>query len=75
MAFAMGKPARLLPVPTVLLKTAGRLAGRGMEVERLCGSLQVDISKTQEALGWHPQISIDSALKDTVRHFLIKAMD
>ena len=30
---------------------------------RLCGSLQVDISKTRELLGWVPPLSVDEGLR------------
>jgi len=51
MGQAMGKPARLLPVPPSWLKVAVGLLGKGDVAQRLCGSLQVDISKTRELLG------------------------
>ena len=42
---ALGRPARLLPVPPVLLRMAARVLGRGDLAQRLLGSLQVDIGK------------------------------
>jgi UDP-glucose 4-epimerase len=33
------------------------------KAQRLCGSLQVDISKTRKLLGWTPLISLDERLK------------
>lgn len=69
-AAALGRPARLIPVPTPVLQAAARLLGKTDFGERLCGSLQVDISKTRELLGWVPPVSVDEALKQTARHFL-----
>jgi nucleoside-diphosphate-sugar epimerase len=46
-ANAMGRPARLFPVPVPLLRLAGRALGRLNEVDRLVGSLQVDSSATR----------------------------
>lgn len=67
---ALGKPARLLPVPTALLIGAAHVLGRAVVAQRLCGSLQVDISHTREVLGWTPPISVDEALRRTARDFL-----
>lgn len=63
MGLAMGKPARLLPVPACWLKVAADLMGKGAVAQRLCGSLQVDISKTRELLGWVPLVSLDEGLR------------
>lgn len=67
---ALGKPARLIPVPAALIKGAARLAGKGALSQRLCGSLQVDISKTRALLGWEPPLGVDQALKATADNFL-----
>lgn len=70
MATALRKPARLLPVPSWLLERGARLLGRQALAQRLCGSLQVDISKTRELLGWAPSVSVDQALAKTAEDFL-----
>lgn len=67
---ALGKPARLLPVPAAWLKAAAMLAGRGGQAQRLCGSLQVDIGKNRELLGWQPPLDVDQALRATAINFL-----
>ena len=69
-ALAMGKPARLIPVPAVVMQTAARLFGKGDLARRLCGSLTVDITKNREVLGWTPPVSVDRALATTVADFL-----
>lgn len=66
---ALGRPARLLPVPAFLLKWAARLLGKPGIAQRLCGSLQVDISKTRTLLGWTPPVTVDDALIKTARYF------
>jgi nucleoside-diphosphate-sugar epimerase len=63
MGQAMGKPARLIPVPPALLKAGAALVGKPELAQRLCGSLQVDIAKTRELLGWSPPISVDEGLR------------
>jgi hypothetical protein len=35
-------------------------------VQRLCGNLQVDISKSCTLLGWNPPISVDEGLRRAV---------
>jgi UDP-N-acetyl-alpha-D-quinovosamine dehydrogenase len=70
MARALGKPARLLPVPVSLLALGARLVGKAGTGQRLCGSLQVDISQTRTLLGWMPPVSVDDALVKTARYFL-----
>jgi nucleoside-diphosphate-sugar epimerase len=66
---ALGRPARLLPVPVWLLELGAAIVGRRDVARRLCGSLQVDISKTRELLGWAPPIPVDEALAKTVKAF------
>lgn len=63
LGFALGKPARLLPVPQVVIACGLGVIGKKAIAQRLCGSLQVDISKTRDLLGWQPPVSIDDALK------------
>lgn len=63
MGQALGRPARLLPVPASWLKLAAALVGKSDVAQRLCGSLQVDIEKTRRLLGWVPPISLDEGLK------------
>ena len=70
MGSALGKPARLLPVPSRLLEVGAAMLGKQALAQRLCGSLQVDISKTRELLNWTPPVSVDEALRKTAKHFL-----
>jgi nucleoside-diphosphate-sugar epimerase len=37
--------------------------------QRLCGNLQVDISKTRDLLGWRPPVSVDEALRQTAQAY------
>lgn len=69
---AMGRPAHLFPAPVTVLEAVARLCGRRAIAQRLCGSLQVDISKTQALLGWTPPVSVDAALRLTAQHYLLK---
>jgi nucleoside-diphosphate-sugar epimerase len=69
-ASALGRPIRLIPVPSGLINLGGYLIFKPDISHRLCGSLQVDISKTKEILGWKPPISVDEGLRKTAASFL-----
>lgn len=66
---AMGRPARLLPVPPALLQGAANFLGKGNMAQRLLGNLQVDISHTYQTLGWKPPISVEEGLRSAVQGF------
>lgn len=70
MGLALGRPARLVPVPVALLKAGAAMLGRSNVAQRLCGSLQVDITRTRELLGWSPPVSVDEGLRRTAEHWL-----
>lgn len=70
MALALGKPSKLIAVPTALITFGAKLIGRPDISQRLCGSLQADIRKTKDLLGWSPPVSIDEGLRQTASHFL-----
>lgn len=60
---AMGKPARLIPVPAGILQFGATLLGKKAMAQRLLGSLQVDISKTCELLDWKPPYTVQEGLR------------
>ncbi|WDM90762.1 SDR family oxidoreductase [Pseudomonas asiatica] len=66
---ALGRPARLLPVPAAVLRGAALLLGRRDLAQRLLGSLQVDIAKNRQLLGWHPPYTLEQGLDMTARSF------
>ncbi|WP_460091842.1 UDP-glucose 4-epimerase family protein [Pseudomonas sp. S2_E02] len=72
MAGALGVKPRLLPLPSSLMTVGAALIGRQDLAQRLCGSLQVDIDKTQAILGWLPATSVDQALRNTAGHYRAK---
>lgn len=63
MAQAAGVPARLLPLPVWALQAGASLMGKGDAVQRLCGNLQVDMSKARSMLGWVPPVSVEEGLR------------
>ncbi len=62
MAAALGKRAWLLPVPQNVLQFIAQTIGKQDVVRRLCGTLQVDISKNREILGWEPPLTLHAGL-------------
>lgn len=66
LARAAGVPARLLPVPVWALKVGASFLGKGDAAQRLCGNLQVDISKARSLLGWVPPVSVEEGLRRAV---------
>lgn len=70
LGMALGKPARLLPVPAGVLMKGAAVVGMGALSQRLCGSLHVDIEKTRRVLGWEPPLTVNDALAETAGYFL-----
>jgi len=62
-AEAAGVSVRLLPIPVWALKAGASLLRRGDTVQRLCGNLQVDISKARSLLRWEPPVSVQEGLR------------
>lgn len=70
MASALNKPARLVSAPLWLLRGVGSIVGKRNVVDRLIESLQVDISKAHDLLGWVPPYLVEDQLALTVADFL-----
>jgi len=70
MAGALKRPSRLIPVPMWILEALAAVIGKKPVAQRLAGSLQVDISKTRDLLGWKPPISVEDAMKETAHYYL-----
>ena len=67
LAASMCRPARLIPIPAVALRAAAEMLGKRETVRALCGSLQVDIGKARQTLGWAPTTTLDEGLRRAVR--------
>lgn len=63
MTRAGGNEPRLIPVPQKWLKLGGRILGKQLVIERLCGNLQVDITYTKSTLNWQPPLSVEEGIK------------
>ena len=62
---ALGKPARLIAVPSTVLRALGTLTGRRAAIDRLTGSLQLDTGRITRVLGWHPPYTTRQGLEAT----------
>ncbi len=62
-AVALGVKAKLLPIPQRLIEIVATLFGKRAVAQRLCGNLQVDISKAKTLLNWSPPISVSEGFK------------
>lgn len=69
MGVALGKPARLFYVPTALLKLGAIVMNKSGIYQRLCGSLQLDVAKSRQLLGWTPPLSVDEGLRRAAEGF------
>tara|TARA_R110002033_G_scaffold50687_2_gene97819 strand:+ start:525 stop:1487 length:963 start_codon:yes stop_codon:yes gene_type:complete len=71
MSKALGKSSRLLPVPLWCYRLVGKLTGKTGIVDRLLGSLQVDITHTKKTLGWVPPQTLEQGFKETAEAFIL----
>lgn len=65
-ALASNKKILQLPIPVSILQWLLRVIGKTGVAERLFGSLQVDISKCNNLLGWNPPMTVRQALQQTI---------
>lgn len=63
---AVGRPARLVPVPAALIRLLAKAVGKPGVARRLCDSLQVDITETKFRLGWSPPVSMTDELSEMI---------
>jgi len=59
---ALHRPARLFHLPYWLLAGIARCGGQEAKLQRLCGSLQLDITKARQLLNWQPPLTLQQGL-------------
>ena len=67
---ALGRPAWLIPLPATMLRLAAVMVGRRDPGQRLLGSLQVDITKSRQLLGWKLPVTLSQGLEKASRSLL-----
>lgn len=70
LSVALGKPTRQIPIPVWVYKIFGRLFNKTCVIDRLVGSLPVDISYTKTTLGWSPPQTLQEGFKQTAEAFI-----
>lgn len=68
-AKALGRNPFMVSVPVSWMKWAGKLLGKKAAVDRLVGSLSVEIAPLQQTLGWHPPYSMQAGLAATAQWY------
>lgn len=69
LGLALGRPARLFPLPVGAMRRLADWFGQAEAVARLTRSLEVDAAGLREGLGWHPPHGLDAALAETARWY------
>ncbi|MGL6315414.1 UDP-glucose 4-epimerase family protein [Vibrio sp. WXL103] len=70
MAASLGKSNFQIPIPQFALKLVGKLLGKSDVIDRLLGSLQVDITHTKKTLGWEPPQKLEDGFKEAASAFI-----
>ena len=68
MAKVQGKKNFALPVPVWCFKLTGKLLNKNDVIDRLTGSLQLDITHTKNTLNWSPPYSAEHGFKLAAKH-------
>ena len=69
LAEVMGRKSRLISFPRPVLWLASQIIRKPRIYEQLCGSFQLDISRTCELLKWSPPFTVKQELEQTVKWF------
>lgn len=68
-AEGLDRPARIVNVPVALIRMLAGPLRFGGEIDRLTQSLELDITKTRELLGWEPPVSAAAGIAEMARAF------
>lgn len=64
---SLAKPSLLVPVPQSWLVFSLKMFGKESLATRLCGNLQVDISKAKQLLNWKPPFTFEQGIQRTTQ--------
>lgn len=74
LALGMGKRGALVHLPVWFLRVSARLLRKQGVYTQLCGSLQIDSSKSRQLLGWVPPVSAEAAMIKAGKDFSNKVV-
>jgi nucleoside-diphosphate-sugar epimerase len=64
MRAALGRPARLFPMPPRVIERIATLLGRGLDAQRLTRSLEADPSRAEGELGWRATRTLAEGVRE-----------
>ena len=65
----LGVKNKAVNIPPRLINTAASALGKSGVAQRLSGSLQVDITKAKNLLGWNPKYSTSESIQKTAKYY------
>ncbi|WP_259365180.1 hybrid nucleoside-diphosphate sugar epimerase/sugar transferase [Psychrobacter sp. GP33] len=69
-ANGLGVNNKAVHIPPISIKAVTALLGKPGIAQRLCGSLQVDISKAKTLLDWQPKFSTSDSIQKTAQSYI-----
>lgn len=66
-AQSLNRPLRIFPFPVSILRFLAAVVGKSSFIDKLTGSLSVDIRYTTSTLNWHPPFSVESEFAKAVQ--------
>jgi UDP-glucose 4-epimerase len=66
-AQSLNRRARIFPFPISVLRFLAAVFGKSSAIDKLTGSLSVDISHTTNTLNWRPPFSIEAEIAKAVK--------
>ena len=69
LAKGLKKHPKLFPFPLIILDYALKILGKEEMLQKITGSLQLDISHIQQVLGWTPPFSVKEGLEETAKFY------
>lgn len=73
-AEALDRPVRMMKIPVALMRALAAPLRLGAEIDRLTQSLELDITKTRELLGWKPPVSAAAGIADMAHAFASRSL-
>lgn len=70
LARALGRPVKMIALPTTSLRLLGKLSGKSEQFGRLLVSLMIDSSEIRRELAWAPPTSLSKAIQNTADWYL-----